>query len=190
MKIESSPVIKMSSREYRDSYLTSELWMSIRDKVIKRDPVCMKCGVSPSTDVHHMRYRNIVNIRNSDLVGLCRPCHSFIEKCKKTRMMPKVHNLQKIREITPESIGRVIKKRRETVILTESLLKRVCECPPPSKRRICGIMKLSPQFTFMEWVGIKTTQQRLNKIIGAIKRSKNLPKKVWRAKPLIAPKIT
>lgn len=163
-------VIRMSSREYRDSYLKSPLWLSLRDKIIKRDPICVKCEKSLSSDVHHMNYRNIVNVKDSDLVGICRPCHDFIENCKRIGILPKTHNLNLLKAISPETITQIRKRKLAKGELTEDLMIKVCQAAPNTKRFICGIMKMSPPRNFMEWVGIKVTQSKIDHIIWTLNK--------------------
>lgn len=55
-------------------------WFSTRRRIIARDKVCQRCGVSGNLHVHHMtpfRCFDDPNTANADsnLVALCPPCH-------------------------------------------------------------------------------------------------------------------
>lgn len=62
-------------------YLQSELWKTIRARVLARDKgVCLLCG-EPATEVHHVRYTR-ETLRGDDdtrLASLCRSCHYTVE---------------------------------------------------------------------------------------------------------------
>lgn len=45
----------------------------IRPRILARDPICRRCGVNPSTEVHHAGNGN--DHRDETLEGLCSPCH-------------------------------------------------------------------------------------------------------------------
>lgn len=63
---------------YREEYLTSQHWKSLRESKLQRNPSCEKCGSRQRLDVHHLRYRNIFDVELSDLQTLCRLCHDAI----------------------------------------------------------------------------------------------------------------
>lgn len=71
--------VKYTRQEYRNEYLKSEEWKNLRDCIMSSKPDCQCCG-GPSTDVHHMVYRNIVDIKVSDLIPVCRTCHEYIHQ--------------------------------------------------------------------------------------------------------------
>jgi hypothetical protein len=76
--------VKYSRKEYREEYLNSEEWKSLRSLIMSSKPDC-QCCKEKATDVHHLVYRNIVDIKISDLLPVCRPCHNLIHeaiKCK------------------------------------------------------------------------------------------------------------
>lgn len=77
---------------YRDTYLKSEDWKSLRAaKLHQKKSRCELCGdTSGSNDVHHLKYLQLYNVLPKHLMVLCRECHdavhSFIKKypCFKT----------------------------------------------------------------------------------------------------------
>lgn len=67
---------------YRDVYLRSEDWRNLRTAVLAhRNNTCAVCQkYSPSNDVHHIKYRNLYDVKPSDLKVLCRYCHDLIHQ--------------------------------------------------------------------------------------------------------------
>ncbi len=63
---------------YRFGYLKSEHWQNMRlTKLASARARCYRClKVDDSNDVHHLSYRNIYDVDLSDLVVLCRECHT------------------------------------------------------------------------------------------------------------------
>lgn len=66
--------VKYTRKEYREEYLKSEEWINLRTLVMSTDPDCQCCG-KKAHDAHHLVYRNIVDVRISDLLPVCRSCH-------------------------------------------------------------------------------------------------------------------
>ena len=60
---------------YYPKYLQSETWKKKREKVFQRDGHLCICGET-ATEVHHKRYDNVGKEPLSDLVSLCKECHS------------------------------------------------------------------------------------------------------------------
>jgi hypothetical protein len=71
--------VKYTRKEYREEYLNSEEWKKLRNTILDSCPECQCCGKSAS-DVHHMVYRNLVDIKVSDLLPVCRSCHENIHE--------------------------------------------------------------------------------------------------------------
>lgn len=69
--------VKYTRKEYREEYLKSEEWKSLRNLVLSSSPGC-QCCKKRATEVHHMTYRNIVDIKITDLLPVCRACHNLI----------------------------------------------------------------------------------------------------------------
>lgn len=61
-------------------YLQSDDWKRIREKKLRRFPVCLLCP-SPSQQVHHMDYSHevLLGLESGLLVCLCEKCHEGIE---------------------------------------------------------------------------------------------------------------
>ena len=76
-----------SSREERkkeyQKYLKSGDWSNKRaEKRSKR----LRCGICASTeniDIHHLNYRKLTDVKQSDLRRLCRRCHNLVHKLER-----------------------------------------------------------------------------------------------------------
>lgn len=97
-----SPTVRVSNRQARTihlrslgyadypAYLASELWATIRIRVLNRDShECCRCG-GRATQVHHRSYElNVLRGENDrQLMSVCGKCHRFAEfRCdgRKTR---------------------------------------------------------------------------------------------------------
>jgi len=65
------------SAEHKQIYLTSSQWKSLRQLALARDNHCCKvCASTASLNIHHITYKRLGNERLSDVVCLCRNCHT------------------------------------------------------------------------------------------------------------------
>jgi hypothetical protein len=61
---------------YQEVYLKSDAWRQKRWRVLARaNWFCEKCG-NDADEVHHLTYERVGNELLSDLIALCRECHS------------------------------------------------------------------------------------------------------------------
>jgi hypothetical protein len=82
---------------YRDVYLRSEDWQSLRKIALTRGKwKCKLCGSrhrhNHHLDVHHIEYRHLHDVKACDLRALCRPCHdevhALLKKYPKLKSIP------------------------------------------------------------------------------------------------------
>lgn len=80
------PCDKIGFESYK-SYLQSELWASIRLRVLERDHYICQCCGRRACQVHHFIYSTkvIQGVDDLSLVSLCEPCHHFGEFSKNGR---------------------------------------------------------------------------------------------------------
>lgn len=65
------------------TYLKTDKWKILRDKVFKRDNyVCMACLENKAEHVHHLTYDRIFNEPLFDLVSICDACHKNVHEDK------------------------------------------------------------------------------------------------------------
>lgn len=69
--------VKYTRQEYRQEYLKSDEWKSLRSTIMNSKPDC-QCCFKEACDVHHMVYRNFVDTKILDLLPVCRSCHNLI----------------------------------------------------------------------------------------------------------------
>lgn len=72
--------VKYTRNEYRKEYLNSDEWKNLRDQVIASKPNCQCCHKFLAHDVHHLVYRNLVDVKVSDILPVCRSCHNLIHR--------------------------------------------------------------------------------------------------------------
>ena len=61
---------------YRNIYLKSDHWKSLRARKLKHNSACEDCGTNKKRlDVHHVDYKNLYDVTLKDLRTLCRKCH-------------------------------------------------------------------------------------------------------------------
>lgn len=77
-------------------YLQSDLWKSIRQRVLDIDSRCWVCLTNEFVQVHHLQY-TMDNLRGDTIDGLiplCKPCHikgHYDEHGKKIKGLPEVN---------------------------------------------------------------------------------------------------
>ena len=81
---------------YRDVYLQSDDWLWKRHKARRRAAhQCALCREKfPTLDIHHLKYKQLKNVKQRDLKALCRSCHDkvhlLLEKYPKLSKQPRV----------------------------------------------------------------------------------------------------
>ena len=68
-------------------YLKTEHWKKLRAKKRKRKKkrVCAICGYDKNLETHHLAYKNLYDVKSSDLRVLCRGCHSLVHLLMKEK---------------------------------------------------------------------------------------------------------
>jgi len=71
----------------------ADKWRALRDRVLRREPVCRQCGRRAATDVHHIepvRRRPDLAMTWSNLLPCCHNCHRRLDggKVKPRREPP------------------------------------------------------------------------------------------------------
>jgi len=65
---------------YREEYLKSDHWKSLRRHKLAKYPYCQNCGSTHNLDVHHRKCRHVYDVQINDLLTLCRSCHTLEHK--------------------------------------------------------------------------------------------------------------
>lgn len=67
----------MKAKEYREVYLRSVHWASVRRDALERAEYrCQVCNADKALDVHHRTYERLGAEAPADLTVLCRRCHA------------------------------------------------------------------------------------------------------------------
>jgi hypothetical protein len=137
--------VHYSKEEYVE-YLRSPEWEKLRASVLKPESLCAFCQKNKATQVHHLTYRNIVDVEKYDLRPTCDPCHAKIHKlvdAGKLFLNSKRHGgklfaltVRALREADEHAI-----KPRWRVTIDRTLAERISTSP--SVRFIAGILKRS-----------------------------------------------
>lgn len=64
-------------------YLKSEDWVQKRRLKRRKRLRCAICAATDELDIHHLNYRNLYDVQQSDLRRLCRRCHFLTHKLYK-----------------------------------------------------------------------------------------------------------
>lgn len=88
-------------KEYREDYLKSPEWKALRNTILFSKPDCQCCEKVAAHDVHHLVYRNWVDVKISDLMPVCRSCHDYIHLAIKDGFISqKPEDIDRIRDTT------------------------------------------------------------------------------------------
>ena len=60
------------------AYLQSEDWQKKRSAKFARSRICALCGAKKKLQVHHLVYRDLWDVRLTDLRVVCNACHEII----------------------------------------------------------------------------------------------------------------
>ena len=67
---------------YRE-YLDSDSWKHLRLKKLKTTKLCFICGNVPDVaNIHHVRYKNVIDVSTQDLRVACQECHEVYHAVK------------------------------------------------------------------------------------------------------------
>lgn len=66
-----------------EDYLKSEDWKLKREQKLSKKSRCAICLRGDTLEVHHLFYRNLHDVQNSDLRVLCHSCHSLSHTLEK-----------------------------------------------------------------------------------------------------------
>lgn len=104
----------MDRTEYREGYLKSDHWKSMRRAALERaEGRCQVCNSAKLLDVHHRTYERLGAEKPIDLTVLCRRCHDlFHATAKLTVSRPrKSPKAKKVARVCECGCGRSVKHR-------------------------------------------------------------------------------
>jgi len=139
--------VKYNRFEYRQEYLRSKEWKDLRNLILGTSCDCQCCNIVKATDVHHLVYRNIVDVTVNDLLPVCRECHNLIHQAIKDEFIsqdPKLFNQIKKRTINIRNNKRYEVWHKWIVskhYLTDKQLNTISYLQPFVIKRISGMLK-------------------------------------------------
>jgi len=147
---------------------------------VDRHPRCQKCNNAPTQDVHHCKYKNIYNVRDKDVLALCRSCHNLIERAKKLNYLRKEHSQFEALEITEELVNSFTKR---TLPLTRKTLISICSSHPNCQKFICGILKINFPKDWLHLIDFLVSKKQLDHIFWALRNVSAAPNRPGRKVP-------
>jgi len=155
--------VHCSKREYSE-YLLSEHWRNLRGEILARHPTCERCAKRPAVQVHHLRYRNLVDVRHKDLLSVCDQCHGEIHRAVNFGLFDLADRRSTLTTTSIE-IATELAHRSGAVVFEDATLERLNTAPISTQRRVCGIIKAIHPGDFTKWSGAKTTRHRMRHIL-------------------------
>lgn len=167
--------VKYNRKEYREEYLNSNEWKTLRSKILSTGCKCQCCNDQDAIDVHHMVYRNIVDVKVSDLVPVCRECHNLLHKAiRDGYISQRVQDLDIIKQLTyniynDEEYKVYHKWLYSKHHLSDIEIKQIKNGRSFIIKRISGILKRHVWYDILH--EIKFTGRQIEKIRKVIKTS-------------------
>ena len=160
--------VKYTRSEYREEYLKSDEWKNLRSLILDSNPDCQCCG-QKATDVHHLVYRNIVDVRITDLLPVCRNCHDYIhDAIRDGWISQEVQDLDKIKVKTinimnDDAYVAYAKWLSEKHLLSDEEQELICKLHGFVIQKISGLVKRNvwyDKLSFMKFTGRQIIQIR------------------------------
>ena len=160
--------VKYTRREYREEYLKSDEWLRKRDTFVKAHPICELCKSAKTWDVHHVEYRNIVDVTGECMMSLCRECHKLVHRGVQVGLVDLSDPLQKKREdtlaLTRDLVLEREKRLRTKTPIPDEILRMISCVAWSKKQLIRGILKWGkPTFDGLDQILV--SQSKIEKII-------------------------
>jgi hypothetical protein len=162
--------VRTSKAEYAE-YLRSQHWRGLRAEVLIHHPICQRCARCPSTDVHHLRYKNLVDVTPNDLLGLCSDCHTKVHQAIEASVINNPESREQALTFSDETVHEALSARQTKVEIPFATLAAVNVSSVNVQKRVCGVLKILHPGDFTTRSGIKTTPKRLNYIQFMVRRS-------------------
>lgn len=160
--------------EYRSypEYLESAHWQFTREKILERDKyVCVLCP-KVANHVHHINYRQWLNVHDEDLISICEECHCKVHHAIDNGYIP-MNNKSSL-EMTKrglidwqeqKTIGLEQKKSRSRFILSIEFCQKLDGLNLRQKELLRGVFKHSVPKTFRIFQGKSVSKKVHDKIM-------------------------
>lgn len=160
--------VHYSKEEYAE-YLRSDEWSTLRDSVLRLSQTCAFCKKNKATQVHHLTYRNIVDVQRSDLAPTCDPCHEKIHVlARKGYLNFDSHKSgSKLLKRTLRLLQNVASGARIKRTIDSHLAARIAASDTP--RRIGGLLRVTIG-SASDIEGLRVSEVTLGKIMRLLER--------------------
>lgn len=165
-------IVRPSRREYSE-YLKEPLWEEQRKLAISMGMMCQRCHTNRASQVHHLRYRDIVNVKPSDLVALCAHCHGKMHVAIRSG----VKDARAVLANDDAWLTAQLSAMRAKQVVPSEIWVRLNSADRQAQRLACGIMKLGHPDDFGEWRGMKARPNVIEELRYLSTRSKKLNRK-------------
>jgi 5-methylcytosine-specific restriction endonuclease McrA len=179
---------KMTRLEYRNEYLKSDEWKSLREDFLNtRDGNCEKCS-KPASDVHHMEYKflSTPSDQMNSLMLLCRNCHTLTHKAIECKAIKFPHHKCDVLRLTEDHIKNALSRSRKKHLVSIPLIREIVERGSSHGIKMaCGVLKVRESFLCSIPPNLKATSIQIEKLnwiartkpVNKAKRTYALPKK-------------
>jgi hypothetical protein len=167
-----SHIVRPSKREYAE-YMTEPLWEEQRKLAISMGAICQRCNTNKASQVHHLRYRDIVNIKPKDLVALCAHCHGKMHVAIRSG----VKDARAVLVNDDAWLTAQLSAMRTKQVVPSEIWVRLNSADLLAQQLACGLMKLGHPNDFGEWRGKKARPSVIDELRYLSTRSKKLHRK-------------
>lgn len=184
--------VKLTRKEYRENYLRSEEWKSLRDEVMSNHNKCQRCMLKEPHDVHHLVYKkDIFNATVEELIAVCRECHKDIHYALDCGLIPKKGNLDYIRRktlfLTKKQINDRKKYRKNKHEIGYKLTDKILQCNRLAQQLITKEIGLAIVYKNRDKIAnLYVTGVCLERIKSKIKINKGVDKKSKNSKTVFS----
>lgn len=169
--------VKYNRNEYKE-YLHSEEWERLRDYVIGLHPICEKCNVAKSKEVHHLQYKNIVDVSPIDLIAVCHECHKDIHLIIKVGKLPNRGHSVDLKKITlsfsKEKIEEIRKWTNQKHRIPDYLIYKLSVATNHTRRKAFAVIGMSQTYDHDKIKTVKISGAKIEELKRILRENKQI----------------
>lgn len=169
--------VKYNKREYSE-YLESPEWKRLRDYVIEQHPICEKCGLNKSTEVHHLQYKQIVNVSPHDLMAVCHECHTDIHFLIKVNKLNQTGHSIYLKKQTisfkKQDIEKIRKWRNQKHFIPDYLIYKLKKSTNHARRKSFAVIGIGQTYDDEKIKRIKISGCKIEELKRILKENKKI----------------
>ena len=169
--------VKYNKNEYAE-YLRSPEWKRLRDYVVELHPMCEKCNQVASRDVHHLQYKQIVDVSFHDLIAVCHECHLDIHLLIKAGKIPQHgHSIdlkKKTLSFTKEEVEKIRQWRSQKHYLPEYLKYKLRKASNHARRKAFAVLGVDQTFQEEKINKLKISGAKLEELKRILRENKKI----------------